>query len=425
MTHRVVSKRKKARLKQLKIKELSLVDKPANPHAQVTLFKRDDTDGSEFVESIVKYYVSSEEGAMSFMDVLEKDMEQKRYYEVMDAVCPYIYALESSLKSIAGDKNITSESKQSMMRVSAEGFLTVIQDKWPDVEQALQKSLLDGGDSNPGEDEMSDDKMKALEKQIEDLQAQLKAATEASEDAEKASEMQSKLNDTSKALEELQAKFEALEAEKEEEAFKGSMTDAEKEYMNGLSDEEKRKEFMRMPSKDRRRMMNKAEEEDETIKVDGRVIRKSVVGEDQFAVIKSQQERIANQDEEIAKEREARLTAELTKRAEDELSHYEGETTEKVKVLRAIEKMEDGPKSTLLKMLKGGEGALSLAFDKMGHRGQEEVDKGASEKFEKHVSTIMTNEKVDKNEAMALARERHPDDFEAWQSAVPGAAPAN
>jgi hypothetical protein len=33
---------KRHRLKRIKLDELSLVDRPANPHAQVTLFKRDD-----------------------------------------------------------------------------------------------------------------------------------------------------------------------------------------------------------------------------------------------------------------------------------------------------------------------------------------------------------------------------------------------
>lgn len=42
MIERVKSKRRRGRLTEIKLSELSLVDRPANPHARVTLFKRDD-----------------------------------------------------------------------------------------------------------------------------------------------------------------------------------------------------------------------------------------------------------------------------------------------------------------------------------------------------------------------------------------------
>src|SRR6056297_1966939 len=60
-------------LKQLELEELSLVDRPANAQATVSLFKRDNSEGDTMSEELTKMT----DGQKEEMDKMSDDMKSK------------------------------------------------------------------------------------------------------------------------------------------------------------------------------------------------------------------------------------------------------------------------------------------------------------------------------------------------------------
>jgi hypothetical protein len=413
--------RPKARLRQLKLSELSLVDSPANPEARVTLFKRADTAGdSSLSESIAKRYLDPSEGARSFGEVLQSEMEEAHYWRVQREVGPAIGALETAMRSIAGDGGLDSDNKQAMMRNSVEDFLASIRQRWPDVEMALAKAYQES-DEDPNKGDVDMNELEKLQSQVKELTEKLAKVTAASEDAGKVAQAQEELKAAQKQSEELSEKLAAVEAEKAEAEALGKLSDEEKEYAKSL-EADARKEFLALSDDKRRQRMRDLNKNDEVITVEGRAIRKSVVGEDQFAVFKSLQDRFEKQETdraaeraELVKEREQRETAVLTKRVDDDFKHLPGEILEKVEAFRAIAKMEEGARKALERMLSAGEKAISAGFESLGHH-REALTKTA-EDFQKRVDEIREKEDCSHTKALQRARKRFPEEFEAYQSA--------
>lgn len=255
-----------------------------------------------------------------------------------------------------------------------------------------------------------------LEKQVDDLTKKLETAIEASENVQKAEELSEEV-ETLKG--ELAASKEALEqaaAELELAKAKGSMSDKERAYFDGLKDDKMKKDFMTATPDQRLNMMKNFEKNDEVIKIDGTEIRKSEVGAAQFAVIKSQQARIEKAEKDAADERDRRQMSEFGKRADAEFSHLPGETVAKAELLKAVDALPEGVKKTFEEILKAGEAAIKLAFEKLGHNPRKDVAKDGNA-FETKVAEIQKSEKLSRTQAMQKARERFPDEFEAYQNA--------
>ena len=423
--------RPKGKLRQLRLVELSLVDHPANPAAQVVLFKSEDGSGEahpskvakimgseKLVESIAKRYLDPMDGAVSFSEVLQSRMAEDRYYAAQEEIGPLICSLDTALRSIVGDDSLTTEGKSAKVQQATAEFLGSIRDKWPDVEDALSKEFAGvAGDrtSREGDSDMPGDtkKLADLENQIAELTEKLETVTAASEDASKVAEIQEQLATATKQLEAVQAELTKAQAERDEAQAKASLSADEKAHYESL-DEEERKKFLALDAKAREKVMTKAIADDETLTVEGRPVRKSVVGEDVFAVFKAQQERIATQDEAIAKERTRREDLEFAKQAEEQLSHLPGETSAKANALREIAKLDEAVQKTISTLLAAGEKLAASAFNTIGHDG--DLKKTAGD-FETKVSKIATEESCSKNDAMSRARERFPDEYEAYQEA--------
>lgn len=101
-------------LKQLELDELSLVDRPANAQAMVSLFKRDNSDGEEMTETTekmgydeekLKAYMSEKgctrEEAMKAMDMEEPTEKQEEVEEAAKA--EEINEAEEQIKSLKAD----------------------------------------------------------------------------------------------------------------------------------------------------------------------------------------------------------------------------------------------------------------------------------------------------------------------------------
>lgn len=117
---------------------------------------------------------------------------------------------------------------------------------------------------------------------------------------------------------------------------------------------------------------------DETFEHEGTVIRKSVVGEDQFKVIKSLSE--TNE-----------INA-FTKRAETEIPALPGTSIAKAKALRAVSKLAKEDREVVEAMLKSGNAAMKTQLTTLGKDGN--GDDTAEGELEKMVATYMTTDKT-------------------------------
>lgn len=396
-------------IRDLALDKIAVVDNPCQEGAKMTIMKRAEPS---LADKIVKQYIDPADGAKPFSEFLENSMERDRYWEIQSEFGPLLCALDESLRSVAGDKSLSNDEKTNMMRSSADEFLKAVRDKWPDVEEAVEKSFT------RGEQDMATKTVDELQKELDGLNKQLEAAKG---DGAKAAELQKQVDELTKSVTELTSKLEKAEAEKAEAAAKAGMSDTEKAYYDGLPDDEARKQYMAMKPEDRKKQMKKAADADEVITIEGQEVRKSAVGEAQFKVMKAQAERIAKQEEAIAKERDLRVEAQLTKRATDELPHMPGEIVAKVAVLKAVDAMPEDARKSLTEMLKAGNDALSPAFVKMGAKDGKGGSRDPSA-FEKRVSEIISRDKLARTEAMQKARSEYPEEFKAYQESAQQAA---
>lgn len=308
-------------IKNLKLGEISGVTVPAQSHALAAIMKSAD---SPVVAALVKY-INIDDGAKTFTEFFADDEACRQKWKARDKVWPALYSLEQTVNSIVADKTISGSEKTSRIETAAGEFVGSIHDIIPDVEQELLKAFSSEDGSKPKEkDKMSDEQIAALNKQVADLTADnARLATVAKFGADERSHYDS-LNDAGKLA------------------------------------------FVAKSDADRKNEITVAKAADETVSVDGKEIRKSAVGADAFALIKSQSEKIAKDAEDLAKAKADALNVTLTKRAEDELAALPGETVAKVAVLAAVEKMADAEKATLTAMLKAGNDAQAGAFVTIG-----------------------------------------------------------
>lgn len=312
-----MAKKPVTKLVDINLEELSLVTRGANQHANISITKADET--SE-VEAITKF-LSVEDGARSFTDFLANEKKRKKLCDIREETWPLFDSLRESVNSILLDESVSADEKTSRIRESVSQFVTSFESA--DIEKAVTIfNKLESG-------EMTKEMEKA---NTEDLEKKVAELTKRAEEAETLAKM----------------------------------SDEEKKYMGSL-DKEAAAKFMAADEKARAGMMKKSADADEVFKsVHGTEIRKSDVGAAIFEIMKAQDEELKKSRDEIAKERDARVTAELTKSAEDDYGNLPGETVAKVSVLKAMSAMGEEERKALSEMLKAGNDALSGAFTVQG-----------------------------------------------------------
>ena len=359
---------------------------------------------------IAKMYVDPSDGAMSFAEVLDLEMQSHQYYEMMEAVCPLVYAMETSLKSIAGDASYSLEERMNMMRSTVESFMSQVREKMAEAEDMITEMAY----KLEEEPEMAKT-IKQLNEENERLAAELKEAKKASGTANT-----EELDALKAQLEEVNKQLETLKSERDAAVAKADLSDAERTFVETL-DAENASEFMKMSKKARASFMKTADETDETLVVGSRTVRKSIVGEDVFEVMKAQEERLKLSEEIAKKERDDRITTQLQKRAEAELNNLPGSVAEKVDVLKAVSGLDEAVVETLNKIFKAADESLSGAYTSFGHKDgrvtdihkarNSRIQKDRDTDFMKKVETIKREERVSGSEAMTIARKRYPDEY--------------
>lgn len=177
-------------------------------------------------------------------------------------------------------------------------------------------------------------------------------------------DLDAQIADLTKRLDEAEAARKAAEDRAAEADTLAKMTDEEKAYMSRMSEADKAK-FMGMSADERKRMMRKAAEDDEVLKTDAGIVRKSDVGEGAFALFKAQHEALEAQRAALAKAEEAREMADLRKRA-DNFPHLPGDVDARARFLGLIDKASADTRNTALAILKAADEALAGAFTRAG-----------------------------------------------------------
>lgn len=221
------------------------------------------------------------------------------------------------------------------------------------------------------------------------------------------------------AIDAVQKKLDDAVAERDAAIAKSKMSDAERAYMDDEKDEKKKKKFLDMNADERKQFISKRNEGDETIEVGGRTIRKSIVGEDTFAVFKAQQDQINASKLDVEKARGEARTTRLEKRASDEFPHVKGKSNEIAKVLGHMESAPEDVRKVFDEIMKSAEEMAQGAFTSLGvgDGRTRQIDKAAKQPFETKVSEIMKRDKLNRMKALQKAREEFPEEFEAFQAA--------
>lgn len=311
------------RLSKLILKELSLVDRPANVESVVTIFKCADS----LPEKIAKHCISDDyQGAKSFAEIMACKEARQKYWKAQDTLYPLMDALSESIQSVVADAAMTTNAKEDTIRSNVEAFMMKLRDTLPDAEEALTKFAEDiiSGALTKEDSTMAD-------KTVADLEAELAKSQEKADFLE------------------LMAKA----------------TDGEKDCMKEM-DDGKKKEFMNMKPEDRANKMRITKAADEVLIVEGNEVRKSAVGDGVFAVLKSQQKRLDEQAIDVKKAQEEAEMATLRKRADDEYGNLPGTTDERASILKAMGSMNDDVRKSLETVLKAGDTAIKAGFTKFG-----------------------------------------------------------
>lgn len=263
--------------------------------------------------------------------------------------------------------------------------------------------------NNAGDEPMND----VEKKQLEDLQKSVAKLTEG-HDALKAEN--AKLTEGQKAL---KAENTVLSDKLAKAEAKAAMSDDEKEYEDKLEDEEKKASFRAMSVDERKRVMQKAADSNPVIYKSERTGEEFRKNDDPRIVKYAKQ---ADEDAAVAKaERVKREDAELAKRAEEapysgftvDKSQDSGKEVSKLDVIRAISKMDDGPRAVLEKWLTIGAKAVSAAFNTIGHA--HELTRKSAADFEKRVNEVQARDKISRLAALEKAQREFPEEFKAYQ----------
>lgn len=350
-------------MRSFKMTEISGVDNPAQAHARMTIMKRAELDPywkRDFTQD-------------------QRDHAASTGAALPDGSFPIQNTsdLKNAIHAVGRASDPAKAKAHIISRAKSLGATDLLPDNW------VGKS---GGDADhTKESDMADTEKQVAEltKQIGELKTQLDAANEAV----------AKSKDVPARLEELTKQLEMLKAAAKKKPKSGDNSDAE-DAADGGSDEAAEKKFNDAVAAEVTKQVAEAIAKrdeilktDETIEVDGKVVRKSQSKDpEMWAVMKGMYER-------------EQLNT-FTKRAETEIGHLPGETTLKAKVLREVSKIADKDvREAATAMLKSGNAGILANMKAIGKDGSAEG--GAQEKLQKRAEVWATDNKVEKSLAIA------------------------
>lgn len=160
----------RARYTALKLGELSAVDRPAQPGALATIMKRDDDSPIDLATcAIVAKYVSIDDGAHTFTEVLSEN-------QFSEKIWPFTDALSQSIRSIVGDKRLSGDDREAKINESVASFLSKVREISPDVAKQLEGLVKKKDGPMPKSNEQLEAELAKANGQIETLTARAEKA---------------------------------------------------------------------------------------------------------------------------------------------------------------------------------------------------------------------------------------------------------
>lgn len=376
-----------AKLRRLTLDEVSMVDRGANPHAHIKLFKRDRVEGREY-SSDQRQQGTKEGWAMSDGSYPIKDKED----------------LGNAIKAYGRAKNKSKVKSWIMRRAKALDALDMIPDEWKNKRAVLDEAILATVDKAYGEagaktfqeliDEAEERRRQyevsdflwplfcALQESIQSIIADsdLSSTDRLSMIKESVqgfyTKVENEVPDVEAEIEKLLRCFTAS-AEILDAGIAGGTKETEDMDLQKQIDELKttvakltadvtalttENASLKTENGDLKKRAT-ALETDEVIKVGSVEIKKSVVGEATFTAMKAQQEQITKQADDLA-------LVDFTKKATAEVGNLPGTDEEKGKVYKAISGIADeAVRKSVTEMLKAGSAAIAEVTKSKGKSG--------------------------------------------------------
>lgn len=332
-------------LRKLKILEVSACKTPANQESHIVLHKSRDFEIITILKSV-------------FSDELDCSLVYESVERLFGLHIPFRNAVESVMH------NTSITDKKAAIREVVREYADELRSR---IDSGKFEKSTAGGDNTKGVDPME-----TYTK--EQLDAAIKEAVD-------------------KALKDKDKQIQKKDAELEELKILAKLTDVERTYLNSLP-KEQRSDFLTKSAEERSAIIKKAKDDDEAFEMGGRIVRKSVVGEDMFEIFKAQNKELVEQRESLKKEREEKERMQFAKRAEELYPNVPGEPSVKGEVLKAIESMPEKIKESALEILKSCNESLATIMKVSGSVGNngtssaiEKLDKKARElSLEKSIS---------------------------------------
>ena len=303
------------RLRDLKLDEISVVDDPASPGAEVVLQKR---KGNGPVAK------GDDDKPLDLNAALAEAEAREKRWKVMDGFWKLFDAFRSSLNSII--EHAEPAEKGGLITTTIEQFTTKVEEMAPEI------AVLKGGSaaavSNPQEDDMD----------IEKLAADLEAA-------------EARIVEVTKRNDDLEAENAVLKAGCADCATMKACKASGKCAKSGK------------PLADMAKVARGGQGGDQPAEDD---------------VIKGLPENVRKMIEDGRKAQDDLRIAKAAESAEKEFPHMPGSTVEKGRVYLALQAIPEADRATLTKMLKAGDAALGMGFNPVGKAGEAEGDKGES-----------------------------------------------
>ncbi len=335
------------KLTRLKVDEVSLVTRGANPDAHVVLTKRLDdpftdaatilsgTPEAEFIINLVRVT----KDFMSFDQIFGERKEREKAFQLMDEIFRRVGALQETFDGILMDDKTPEKAaplidavkmfQQSIATIDADAVEKIAKFDPADDESAPTAGAT-GTTPSTKEASMPGTKKSAG--------AGDNTGTVTDTDAEI---LKTKLDETNAALE----KALAIAA----------MNDVQKAHFGSL-DEDGQAAFIKLSADERKVAVEKAAEADETIEYEGEVVRKSECTPGMFAMMKKTIAKNLQNEEKIAKQREDNEVIRLAKVADDKYPNLPGTDDERGRTLLAISKMDDTERSLVERALGAAAG---------------------------------------------------------------------
>lgn len=235
-------------------------------------------------------------------------------------------------------------------------------------------------------------------------------------------EVNKKLADTTAINEAMTKQLDDIKVEKELLEKKSKMSDKEKEYMDDMDDEDEKKKFLEATEKQRADMIEKARSGDEEITVNGNVVRKSNVGDAVFEAMKSQQEQLDKQKDDIEKANKERIEKEIDAVVKTKYQHVAGTDAERAVALKAIRDLPEDAQKALTAIMDANEKLAKAAFEQLGVHSsytpteQNEIKKARSD-FETKVKEEIEKSNCTKATAMQRVAAANPELAEKYNAA--------